>query len=217
MVQSPKTSPPLSELCISQPWTDKVNEWGEQQIAAQRGPRGRIMLQSSLLQFYNPTHRNTGVSDPHSHHITRRVVVWGIFRYGLCIQNAWLNKELLKMLYFHSRGVRQFLGERGNTDWRRHADPCASNWQGQRVSPHIHHRICILTHDTHHILWLYERPQVIKYVCFIWVCDALIFKGYISQNGSLERSTWSGLLNRWRRTGAWRKVTLSLSLSSNKN
>lgn len=73
------------------------------------------MLQSSVLQFHNPTHRNTGVSDPRSHHITRRVVVWGIFRHGLCIPHAKLNKELLKMLYFHSRGVGQFLGEGGET------------------------------------------------------------------------------------------------------
>lgn len=159
------------------------------------------MLQSSLLQFHNPTHRNTGASDPHSNHITGRVVVWGIFRHGLCIRNAKLNKELLKMLYFHSRGGRQFLGEQGNADWRRHADPRASNCQGQRVSSRIHHRICILTHDTHHILWLYERPQVIKYVGFVWVCDALNFKGCVSQNGSLERWTWRRSLSRWRRTG----------------
>lgn len=149
------------------------------------------MLQSSLLQFHNPTHRNTGVSDPHSNHITRRAVVWGIFRHGLCIQNAKLNKELLKMLYFHSRGARQFLGEQGKADWRRHADPCASNWQGQRVSSRIHHRICILTHDTHHILWLYERPQVIKYVGFIWVCDALNFKGTALWNGGREDAAWT--------------------------
>lgn len=74
------------------------------------------MLQSSVLRFHDPTHRNTGVSDPHSTRITRRVGVWGIFRHGLCIQNAKLNKELLKMLYFHSRGVRQFLGEQENAD-----------------------------------------------------------------------------------------------------
>lgn len=139
------------------------------------------MLQSSLLQFHNPTHRNTGVSDPHSNHIARRAVVWGIFGHGLCIRNAKSNKELLKTLHFYSRGVGQFLGEQGNTDWQRHADPSASNRQGQRVSSHIHHRICILTRDTYHILWLHEWTQLIKYVC---LAMQLSFEGCISQNGA---------------------------------
>ena len=74
------------------------------------------MLQSSVLQFHDPTHRNTCVSDPHSNHITGRVVVQPVFRHGLCMQNAKLNKEPLKMLDFHSRGAEQLLGEQRGGD-----------------------------------------------------------------------------------------------------
>lgn len=71
---------------------------------------------AAIPQSHNPTHRNTCVSDPHSNHITHGVVVRGLFRHGLCMQHATLNKELLKMLDFHSRGAEQFLGEQRGGD-----------------------------------------------------------------------------------------------------
>lgn len=95
------------------------------------------MLQSNLLQFHNPTHRNTSGSDPRSHHTqgsgVGHIYTWIMHtEYKVCLGPP-LNKELVKMLYFHYRNIRQLFGEQRNVDWLRHDDPCASSCQGQHV------------------------------------------------------------------------------------
>lgn len=110
------------------------------------------MLQSNLLQFHNPTHRNTSVSDPHSSRTGEHTGLWcGAYlymdyAYGIQKPPRRLNKGLLKMLHFHYRNIRQLFGGRRKAHWLRQNDLSAWNWQGQ----HVLLIIFIITYSSSH-------------------------------------------------------------------
>lgn len=63
----------------------------------------------------------------------RHIYTWIMHtEYKVCLRPP-LNEELVKMLYFHYRNIRQLFGEQRKAGWLGHDDLSASSWQGQRV------------------------------------------------------------------------------------